>query len=143
LGNSVDISCTPKDAASEVHIAINTSQNQTIGPFVIPSKAYLDLQQRFDALAGRIDDLTNMLIANKAAMAQTRVDINSVLPKIRDFGPGATVAFDLQGVTGGTGTHNPKNCGPGQVLAGFNPYVEDGHVKIVFNCQALPTLQMP
>jgi hypothetical protein len=35
LGNSVDISCSPKDAASEMHIAINTSQNQTeVAPVV-------------------------------------------------------------------------------------------------------------
>ena len=104
---------------------------------------YFIFKKFLSLLTKIIDDLTNMLIANKAALAQTRVDINSVLPKIRDFSQGATVSFDLQGVAGGTGTNNPKNCGAGQVLAGFNPYVEDGHVKIVFNCQALPTLQMP
>lgn len=138
----MDISCSPKDAADELHIAINTSQNQTIGPFVVPSQAYIDLQQRFETLSGQLDDLTNLLLANKAALAQTKADINTLLPKIRKLEPGLVIGFDLQGVQGGTGTINPKNCGEGEVLVGFNPYVEDGHVKIVFNCKKLPVLQL-
>jgi hypothetical protein len=143
LGNSVDISCFPKDSASEFHIAINTSQDQTIGPFVIPSEAYLDLEQKFAALGSRVDDLATLLTANRAALTQTRTEINALLPRIRSFGQGTNIGFDAMAVTGGSATNNWKNCAPGQFIVGMNPYVEDGHLKLALNCQWLPILKLP
>ncbi len=78
LGNSVDISCFPKDSQAELHIAINTSQNQTIGPFIIPSKAYLDLQSSITALQDRVDELMDSLKAEKESVQQltSRLAVN-------------------------------------------------------------------
>jgi hypothetical protein len=84
LGNSVDISCYPKDPQSELHVAISTSQNQTIGPFIIPSKAYLNLEHSFEALKSRVDDLANSLASSNArinADVKKLVDILALEPQ--------------------------------------------------------------
>jgi hypothetical protein len=145
LGNSVDIACFPKDPQSELHIAINTSQNQTIGPFIVPSKAYLALQESFAALSSRADELDRSLAAVKADGEKTRAAINEQFKKLSAFTRANPVGFDSQAVVGGTGTINPQphDCAQGQFVAGINTYVEDGHIKMGLNCMLLPVLQFP
>jgi hypothetical protein len=86
---------------------------------------------------------SDVLNTIKAEVAGLKVQVNQVFPNIRNIVPGVPVGMDLQGVTGGSQTKNYHDCGQGQFVAGVNPYVEDGHIKLVLNCKFLPIVQVP
>jgi hypothetical protein len=139
LGNSVDIPCSPKDADAELHIAINTNQNQTVGPFVIPSKAYLDLEQKYVALGTRVDALESFLQTNQAALTQTRADINTEFKKLADWGadtPGYRLVFSP------SHTDPQKGCAKGSYFASLSPFYADGYDKFDILCKQLPQLEL-
>jgi len=73
LGNAFDLSCQPKNRESETHVAVNTSQDQTIGPFVIPSKSYLELQNLVLRMTSRVDSLSNSLAASNKKIDELQV----------------------------------------------------------------------
>ena len=91
-----------------------------------------------DAVAGT--DLEAIIAADITAF---RNRANEVLSRQYNLQPGRQVGFGSMQVRGGSGTSNYKDCDPGQFVAGINPYMEDGHLKIVLNCMALPSLQIP
>jgi hypothetical protein len=82
------------------------------------------------------------LIIQKA-VSELKSHINTTLPMLDAFTPGKPIGMDTAAVKGGTGTQNWKDCLPGQFVAGVNPYMEDGSLKLVLNCKALPKLQVP
>jgi hypothetical protein len=144
LGNSVDIACFPKDSSSELHVAINTSQDQTIGPFVVPSKAYLELQQSFTALSGRTDDLEKSLATVKADGEKMRTAINEQFKKLSAWGADLANKYNDASPKGewGYNTSDPNNggsCASGAVVTGIqvgNPS------KLNYRCRMLPTLSL-
>lgn len=144
LGNSVDIACFPKDTQSELHVAIETSQNQTIGPFVIPSKAYLDLQQMFGALSMRADELDASLASAKTDLAKTKAAINEQFKKLTGWGTDLGDKSNDATIQGewGYNTTDPTHggsCAAGAVLTGIQmgaPY------KLRYRCRMLPALNI-
>ncbi|MHC2707827.1 hypothetical protein ACVIQS_000688 [Bradyrhizobium diazoefficiens] len=101
-------------------------------------------------LASQLDPVADNFVPNQDMMdivrkeiAGLKADLNRSFPKIRDLTQGKPIGMDLQQVSGHTGTNNWKNCDPGQVVTGVNPYVEDNHIKFVLNCQLLPILSLP
>ena len=75
-------------------------------------------------------------------IASFKNQVNQTLSRQYMLQPSKPVGFDSMAVAGGSGTQNWKNCGPGEFVAGIDPYMENGHLKMVLNCMKLPPLQI-
>jgi chaperonin cofactor prefoldin len=72
-----------------------------------------------------------------------RDNTNETLSKLRSFDAAQVLGFDIQDGSYHAGRPHSQDCGGGRFISGIITYIEDGHIKMAFQCRALKELQVP